>query len=122
MCQNSQNCFISNLLTCQAREQTNIELNKQQEILANEVDKYKASLASELKSLQVGIDNLEQEEQQLTSRIQRLNSEELEILRLEGQRRRKQQKQDIQESQLQPPLKQQSVIIALAQELHTQGT
>jgi hypothetical protein len=44
--------------------------------------------------------------QQLTSRIERLNSEELEILRLvEEQRRRKQQQdQSIQESQKHPQL------------------
>ena len=55
------------------------------------MEKYKASLASELKSLQVGIEKLKQEEQELTSHIQRLNSQELEILRLvEGERRRKQ--------------------------------
>jgi hypothetical protein len=77
--------------------------------------------------LQENIDKLKQEEQELTSRIQRLNNEELEILRLvEGHRRSKQQEQDIQELQLQsqsqPPLKQQSVIIALTRELHTQAT
>ena len=86
-----------------AREQTNFELNKQKQSLVNDVDKYKASLASELKSLQENIDKLKKEEQQLTYRIQRLNSEELEILRLfERQRRSKQQEQSIQESQSQP--------------------
>lgn len=105
-----------------ARVQTNFELNKQKESLAMEMDKYKASLAIESKSLQLFIDKLKREEEELTRRIQWLNNEELEILRLmEGQRQRKQQQeQSIQESQSQ--LKQQSVIIALAHELHTQAT
>jgi hypothetical protein len=50
--------------------------------------------------LQENIDKLKKEDQQLTSRIQRLNHEELEILRLvEGQRRSKQQEQDILHNQ-----------------------
>jgi peptidoglycan hydrolase CwlO-like protein len=59
-----------------AREHTNIELEFQKESLAHELDKYKASLTSELKSLQVDIDKLKQEKQELTSRIERLKNEE----------------------------------------------
>jgi hypothetical protein len=82
-----------------ALEHTNIELNIQKGSLVHELDKYKASFASELKSLQVGLDNRKQEEQRLTSRIELLKNEELEILR-----RSKQQEQFIQESQSQPQL------------------
>ncbi|PWU81433.1 MAG: hypothetical protein DLM72_06995 [Candidatus Nitrosopolaris wilkensis] len=74
-----------------AREQSNIELNKQKESLAHEPDKYKASLTIELKSLQIDIDNLKQEEQRLTTSVERLTNEELEILK-----RRKQQEPYIQ--------------------------
>jgi transcriptional regulator len=98
------------------------KLDRQKASLASEVDKYKQFLANEvataqehaihelnnfkecllvvrdadnqLKFIKKEVDKLKQEEQELTSRIQRLNNEELEILRLmEGQRRSKQQQE-----------------------------
>jgi chromosome segregation ATPase len=103
------------LKSIQELESANNELKLEQEKL----DRQKASLATEIHkckeclddakdqliSFQEHVDKLKQEEQQLTSRIQRLNHEELEILRLmEGQRRSKQLEQSIQESQKHPQL------------------
>jgi hypothetical protein len=59
-----------------ARETTSIDISKQKESLAHEVDNYKSLLSSELRSLQVDIDKLKQEEHQLTCSIQRLKYEE----------------------------------------------
>jgi hypothetical protein len=107
------------------------KLDKQKAFLASELNNCKEGLLAlrdadnQLKFIQKEIDKLKQEKYQLTSRVELLNNEELEILKMmEGQRRRKEQEQDIQElqSQSQPPLKQQSVFIALAHELHTQTT
>jgi hypothetical protein len=72
-----------------ALEHINIELNKQKKSLADKVDKYTAFLASDLKSLQVGVDTLEQKERRLTSRIEQLKDEE-------------RQEQHVQRSQSQP--------------------
>jgi hypothetical protein len=100
-----------------SREQTDIELTKQKQSLDYEVINYISLLFSELKTLQENINKLKKEEQQLTSRIQRLNNEELEILRLveEHRRRKQQQEQSIQE--LQPQLKQQETLNLSEEEL-----
>lgn len=103
-----------------AQEHTINELNNSKEYLLALRD-----ADNKLKFIQKEVDKLKKEEQQLTSSIQRLNAEELEILSPEEQqRRRKHQDQDIQDlqSKSQPQLKQQSVIIALAHELQTRAT
>lgn len=108
------------------------KLDKQKASLASEVDKYKEYTINEinkckeclvgvdyaknqLKFIQNEVDQLKQEEQQLTSRIERLKNEE-------------RHEQYIRRLQSQPQLRQQSVFIALVQaaqqalvndELHT---
>lgn len=110
------------------------KLDKQKASLASEVDKYKEYTTNEinkckeclvgvdyaknqLKFIQNEVDQLKQEEQQLTSRIERLKNEE-------------RHEQYIRRLQSQPQLRQQSVFIALVQaaqqalvndELHTQA-
>ena len=50
--------------------------------MLDELQSFREYRDNELKSLQENIDKLQHEEQELTCRIQRLNNEELEILRL----------------------------------------
>ncbi len=93
--------FLANEVAT-AQNHTICELNNSKECLLALRD-----ADTQLKFIQKEVNKLKQEGQELTSRIQRLNHEELEILRLveEHRRRKHQQEQSIQE--LQPQLKQQ---------------